>query len=482
MRELTMSIGGSGAATRSTYLVENPATGEVLAELLGYSPDEIELLESQGAAGTVRNAHPTPAPAGSPPSVPPGSAPGAQAAPARALEGLRVLDLTVWFQGPVCAQHLADLGAEVIHIERPGQGDQARGVRSINAVPVGEWNQYFLVVNRNKKSMAIDLKTPKGRELFDRLVAVSDVFLSNLGTESLRSAGLDYERLASINPGIIYATNTGYGHRGVDRPAFDMTVQALTGLMTRLGEPGQPPVYLGLGGGDAYGGLLSALGIMIALYRRDKTGRGQHVDASLYGAQLLLAAPSLQPYLATGSEFYADQHARRDARNPLWNRYRASDKWMFMCLDNTDENWQKLCKASGGDDLRGDPRFASVSERRDNSAALVDALDGVLSTRTAKDWTASFAEFDIPAGPINVLADVARDAQAWANDYFVTAHCSEVNREVELRGLPVTLSRTPGRVDSLGPELGQDTELILLDTLGCDWDEITALKTSGAIP
>lgn len=457
-------------------------TGEVLAELLGCSPDEIELLESQGAAGTVRNAHPTPAPAGSPPSVPPGSAPGAQAAPARALEGLRVLDLTVWFQGPVCAQHLADLGAEVIHIERPGQGDQARGVRSINAVPVGEWNQYFLVVNRNKKSMAIDLKTPKGRELFDRLVAVSDVFLSNLGTESLRSAGLDYERLASINPGIIYATNTGYGHRGVDRPAFDMTVQALTGLMTRLGEPGQPPVYLGLGGGDAYGGLLSALGIMIALYRRDKTGRGQHVDASLYGAQLLLAAPSLQPYLATGSEFYADQHARRDARNPLWNRYRASDKWMFMCLDNTDENWQKLCKASGGDDLRGDPRFASVSERRDNSAALVDALDGVLSTRTAKDWTASFAEFDIPAGPINVLADVARDAQAWANDYFVTAHCSEVNREVELRGLPVTLSRTPGRVDSLGPELGQDTELILLDTLGCDWDEITELKTSGAIP
>lgn len=453
-------------------------SGEVLEDLLGYSPESVEKLESQGITGAARTASK---------ATPRQHGIGANAAaeparPARALEGIRVLDMTVWFQGPVCAQYLADLGAEVIHIERPGQGDQARGVRSINAVPVADWNQYFLVANRNKKSIAIDLKTPTGRDLFDRLIGVSDVFLSNLGIESLKGVGLDYDRLASLNPGLVYATNTGYGHRGIDRPAFDMTVQALTGSMTRLGEPGQPPIYLGLGAGDAFGGLLSALGIMIALHRRDKSGKGQHVDASLYGAQLLLAAPSLQPYLSTHSDFYADQRSRRLARNPLWNRYRAVDTWMFLCLENTDANWERLCRIIGRDDLAADPRFGGEELRREHNGALVDALDVILAERSATEWTSCFAEVGIPAGPINALADVADDPQAWANTYFLKAHCADVNREVELRGLPVTLSKTPGRVTTLGPELGQDTEMILLSTLGCSWEEIGELKANGAIP
>lgn len=473
------------------YMSETPAepdrmaphvgeqSGEILESLLGYSPTAIEALELEGITGTTRAA----ATAAQRPRASATNAAGADSArPVKALDGIRVLDLTVWLQGPICAQHLADFGAEVIHIERPGQGDQARGVRSINAVPVAEWNQYFLVTNRNKKSMAIDLKTPAGRDVFDRLVAVSDVFLSNLGTESLKAVGLDYERLVSVNPRLVYATNTGYGHLGVNKPAFDMTVQALTGIMARLSEPGQPPVYLGLGAGDAYGGLLSALGVMIALHWRDKTGKGQHVDASLYGAQLLLAAPSLQPYLATHSSFYAEQRSRRDARNPLWNRYQALDKWMFVCLENSDESWKRFCKAVGCGDVAGDPRFGDDAARRENNGALIDILDAILVERTAADWMSCFADAGIPAAPINVLADIADDVQAWANDYFVTAHCAEVNREVELRGLPVTLSKTPGRVETLGPELGQDTEMILLDTLGCSWDEIGELKANGAIP
>ncbi len=463
-----------------------PGVGEhsraVLEELGGYQPAELDALERDGVTGTTRTAT---AAAVQPPSPSAESAvasdPGPPA-PTPALEGLRVLDLTVWFQGPVCAQHLADLGAEVIHLERPGHGDQARGVRSINAVPVADWNQYFLVVNRNKKSMAVDLKTPEGRDILDRLVAVSDVFLSNLGMDSLKAVGLDYERLSSVNPRLVYATNTGYGHLGESKPAFDMTVQALTGIMPRLGEPGQPPVYLGLGAGDAYGGLLSALGIVVALHGRDRTGRGQHVDASLYGAQLLLAAPSLAPYLATRHEFYADQHSRTAARNPLWNRYRARDRWLFLCLENTDESWQTLCRVLAREDIASDPRFGDDEGRREHNGALIEVLDGVLAGRTAADWTACFADAGIPAAPINVLADLADDEQAWANDYFVRAHCAEVNREVALRGLPVTLSKTPGRVRELGPELGQDTELILLDTLGCSWDEIGELKEKGAIP
>ncbi|MCZ7526900.1 MAG: CoA transferase [Acidimicrobiia bacterium] len=458
-----------------------PRVGEHSREILralGYSPTDVDELERQGVAGTARATVPATWRRGGRPAA----AEPVPTAGAGALGGIRVLDLTVWLQGPLCAQHLADFGAEVIHVERPGTGDQARGVRSINAVPVADWNQYFLATNRNKKSLAVDLKSAAGREIFDRLVAESDVFLSNLGTDSLRAAGLGYERLSSINPRLVYTTNTGYGPHGPDKPAFDQTVQALTGLMTRSSEPGQPPVYLGLGAGDAYGGLLSALGIVVALHHRERTGRGQHVDASLYGAQLLLSAPTLQPYLATRDAFYADQHARTEARNPLWNRYRASDRWFFLCLEHTDESWSRLCRAMGCDDLADDPRFPTREQRCEHTRVLVEALDARFARRVVADWMACFRQAGIPAAEIGVLADVADDAQAWANDYLVGAHCSEVDREVQIRGLPVTLSRTPGRVEALGPELGQDTEMILFETLGISWDEIGELKAAGAIP
>jgi crotonobetainyl-CoA:carnitine CoA-transferase CaiB-like acyl-CoA transferase len=402
---------------------------------------------------------------------------------ARALQGIRVIDLTVWFQGPVCAQHLADFGAEVIKVERPVHGDQGRGVRSIKALPVGDWNQYFLVINRNKKSLAVDLKRPEGRDILHRLVEKSDVFLSNLGMENLKAWDLTYEELSGINPRLVYATNTGYGHRGtVSKPSFDMTVQALTGLMSRLGEPGEPPIYLGMGSGDAYGGLLSALGILLALHQRRRTGRGQCVDASLYGAQLFLAAPTLQAFLATGSERYSEQQPRTDAPNPLWNRYPARDKWLFLCLENDDARFASLCESLERTDLAADPRFASAEARRRNGPALVATLDAILVERDAGAWMERWRPRGIPASPIQNLADVAEDPQAWANDYFVKTHCDEVNREVTVRGLPVTLGRTPGRVETLGPELGQDTELILADTLGYSWDEIGELKARGAIP
>jgi crotonobetainyl-CoA:carnitine CoA-transferase CaiB-like acyl-CoA transferase len=402
---------------------------------------------------------------------------------AKALEGIRVIDLSVWFQGPVCAQHLADFGAEVIKVERPVHGDQGRGVRSIKALPVGDWNQYFLVINRNKKSMAVDLKRAEGRDILYRLAEKSDVFLSNLGMENLKAWDLTYEKLSAINPRLVYATNTGYGHRGnMTKPSFDMTVQALTGLMSRLGEPGQPPIYLGMGSGDAHGGLMSALGIMVALHQRRRTGRGQYLDASLYGAQLFLGAPTLQAYLATGSPRYSEQQSRTQAPNPLWNRYPARDKWLFLCLENDDELFAKLCESLERSDLAGDPRFDSTEKRRENGSELVAALDAILVERTAAEWMERWQPLGIAASPIQNLEDVSRDPQAWDNDYFVKTHCDEVNREVSVRGLPIALSKTPGRVETLGPELGQDTELILADTLGYSWDEIGEFKAQGAIP
>ena len=402
---------------------------------------------------------------------------------AKALEGIRVLDLTQWLQGPVCAQHLADFGAEVIHIERPVTGDGARGVRSIKALPVGDWNQYFLVINRNKKSLAIDLKKKEGQELFYELVKKADVFLSNFPIGVLKGLNLDYQKLKEVNSGIIYATNTGYGHAvEANRPSYDINVQALTGIMTRQGEPGQPPIYLGMGSGDTYGGIMSALGIMMALYQRRRTGVGQSIDASLYGAQLFMGAPTLQPFLASGKELYSTQQSRKQARNPLWNRYQAQDKWVFLSQENTDQNWSRLCQSLEREGLADDARFATAEQRAANNAELVAVLDGIVKQRKAQDWMDRWTARGIVASPIQTLKEISEDPQAWENDYLVKSHCEEVNREVEVRGLPIGLSKTPGSVESLGPELGQDTELILADTLGISWERIGELKERGVIP
>jgi len=400
----------------------------------------------------------------------------------RPLDGIRVLDLTQWLQGPVCAQYLADFGAEVIHVERPVSGDGARGVRSIKALAIGDWNQYFLVINRNKKSLAIDLKKDEGRALFYKLVAESDVFLSNFQVDILKAWGLTFEKLSEINPRLVYATNTGYGHATeVSRPSYDINVQALTGIMTRQGEPGQPPIYLGMGSGDTYGGMMSALGIVLALYQRRKTGKGQAIDASLYGAQLFMAAPTLQPFLASGNDLYQDQQARSSARNPLWNRYRAKDKWLFLCVENNDANWSTLARILSSE-LADDPRFTTTAVRSENAAALVAELDLALAKQNADAWLEEFAKEGLTAGPIQTLKEMAADPQAWENDYLLKIACDEVGREVEIRGLPVSLHKTPGRVDTLGPELGQDTEIILMETLGLEWDQIAELKEKGAIP
>jgi len=402
---------------------------------------------------------------------------------AKALEGIRVLDLTQWLQGPVCSQYLADFGAEVIHIERPVTGDGARGVRSIKALSIGDWNQYFLVINRNKKSMAIDLKKEEGRALFYKLVEKADVFLSNFQMEVLEAWGLTYEELKAVNPRLVYATNTGYGRAlEINRPSYDMNVQALTGLMARQGEPGQPPIYVGMGSGDTYGGIMSAFGIMLALYQRRRTGEGQCIDASLYGAQLFMGAPTLQPFLASNNELYSTQQSRSNAGNPLWNSYRAADKWLFLCQENGDDSWRKLCQSFRRDDLAGDPRFASAEQRRENNSELVTVIEGIVKERAAQEWMDLWTPLGIVASPIQNLKELSEDPQAWENDYLLKVHCEEVDREVEIRGLPIGLSKTPGSVETLGPELGQDTELILLDTLGCSWEEISELKEKGAIP
>lgn len=400
----------------------------------------------------------------------------------KALEGIRVVDLTVWFQGPVAAQHLADFGADVIKIERPQGGDQGRGVRSIKSLEVGDWNQYFLVINRNKKSMAIDLKKAAGQEILYRLVEKSDVFLSNLSPDLLASWNLSYDKLASINPRLVYATNTGYGRfSSASKPSFDMTVQALTGAMARLGEPGQPPIYMGMGSGDAFGGIMSALGIMLALYQRRRTGKGQYLDASLYGAQLYLAAPYLQSFLA-GHRESALQQSRKQVSNPLWNLYPTRGKWVYLCEPNRDDRHAAVGRALAAEAMLQDSRFKDAAGRASHNEALIEIIENATRQRGHEELMAACNREGVIASPINNLADVIRDEQAWRNRYFMKTYCEEVDRDVDVRGMPVTLSKTPGELRCLGPQLGQDTELLMMELLDYQWEEIEAMKAKGAIP
>ncbi len=224
---------------------------------------------------------------------------------------------------------------------------------------------------------------------------------------------------------------------------------------------------------------MAALGILLALHHRDATGAGQYIDASLYGAQLFLGAPSLQGYLA-GDKTLAQQRSRKDAPNPLRNMYQASDGWLMLAMDNSDENWTKVA-GTIDDKLNEDARFVSAEQREANNEALIAALDAAILERPADAWMERWKPLDLAAAPIGNLEDLANDPQAWENDYFVETYCEEVQRDVKVRGLPVGLSKTPGAVRTLGPELGQHTEEILTELLGYSWEQVVELKEQGAI-
>jgi crotonobetainyl-CoA:carnitine CoA-transferase CaiB-like acyl-CoA transferase len=230
---------------------------------------------------------------------------------------------------------------------------------------------------------------------------------------------------------------------------------------------------------------MAAFAILVALWRRNATGVGQHIDASLYGAQLFLAAPTLQAWLATRDPRYGAQQSRSAAQNPTWNTYRAKDQWMVLCVPNRDDAFRVLAGSVGDPKIGGDARFATAAGRREHARDLIGLLDAAFAARSAAEWMARFAPLaarGVAAAPVATLADLAKDPGAWANDYLMETHCAEVDRTVTVRGMPVTLAKTPGTIQSLGPELGQDTEMILFETLGYDWDEIGALKATGAIP
>lgn len=397
------------------------------------------------------------------------------------LEGIRVIDVTQFFMGPVAAAHLADMGAEVIHVE-PLTGEGGRGVQLVRTCSLADWNAYFDVNNRNKRSLAVDLTKDLGKEILYKLIKKSDVFISNLSKRALSTLGLEYSTLARINQKLIYMIGSSYGCYGADadKHGWDIQGQARAGLMPFLGEPGEPPVYTGTATGDATGALITALGVMIALYSRECTGKGQECEVSLFGSQIAMEALPLQAYLSTGDNYFLRQHSRKEADNPLFNLYKTADRWVYFTMRNDQDSWSKVCKGLGMEELEHNTRFDNAEKRYQNSSLLISILDEKFAIHTAAEWFEKWKGLGLLASPVSSFEDLAIDPQAEENKYLIDAE-HRVFGKVRTIGFPIQLSKTPGNVKSVGMEVGEQTEEILIELLGYDWDQIAGLKDKKVI-
>ena len=392
------------------------------------------------------------------------------------LEGIRVLDWTAFQQGPTAGALLADMGADVIKIEEP-RGEPGRGLAAIYGMDLPV-NFYFLNQNRGKRGMVIDFTTDAGKEVLFKLVEKSDVFLTNYRYLHAEKMGVTYEVLSKHNPRLIYAYSSAWGPEGPDRdlPSADLAGQARGGFwmmsLTRDDEPNP----LGAGFADEVGGLLTAYGILLALIAREKTGRGQKVDASLLSGQFEMGRLFLQLYLLLG---FPTTAGGKMLRSPLWYYYRCQDdKWFCISVLQADRYWPDVCRVMGIEDLRDDPRFKNAAARQENIDEILAIFKKVFLTRPREEWWQLFKAVPIPSAPVNDCADLANDPQVIANGWI-----DEVEQPgygtIKVPGVTVKLSDTPGKVRATAPELGQHTEEVLIELLGYSWDDIAKLREKG---
>jgi len=403
------------------------------------------------------------------------------------LEGCRVLDWTIWQQGPLAAMMLGDMGAEVIKIEDRRTGDPMRGLLgSIGKIggmkALAQRNAYFEHCNRNKKSITLDLTKPKGKEIIYKLVEKSDVFLQNYRKGVAIRLGLDYPTLRQYNPKLIYASASAWGPKGpdIDRPSFDFTGVARSGIMTVMGEPGQPPVHMQAGIADQIGGIMTAYSVVTALYMREKLGVGQEVEASMLGGMTYLLGMLVDYKLISGVEQV--KWVRATAGNPMWNYYKCKDdKWLVLGLLQSDRYWPDFCRALGIEHLEKDPRFADMNVRGANAPELISILDSVFITKTRAEWQDILSKHgDLLYEPINTITELIEDPQVQANDYVTEFQHPSLGK-IPLVGFPMHFSNASTSVRLPVPEFGQHTEEVLQDVLGYTWDDITKLKAEEII-
>ncbi|MEW9670096.1 CaiB/BaiF CoA transferase family protein [Ammoniphilus sp. 3BR4] len=393
---------------------------------------------------------------------------------AKALQGVRVLDLTRVLAGPYASMLLADLGAEVIKIETPFGGDDARGYGPF----VNGESAYFMSINRNKQSVTLNLKTEEGKEIFLKLVKDADVVIENYRPGTMEKLGLGYEDLEPINPRIIYAASSGFGHTGPysQKAAYDLIVQGMGGIMSLTGEPGGAPTRVGASVGDITAGMFTAIGILSALHHRSQTGEGQKVDVAMLDCQVAILENAIARYAASGESPKATGN-RHPSISPF-AAFQAQDGYIVVAAGN-DQLWRKWCLSVNREDLGSDERFATNEARTSNWAALETLMSDILKTRKVDDWLRIFEEAGIPSGPINDVGQVVNHPQVIAREMIVQQE-HPVAGSFMMPGIPVKLSKTPGAVETPAPLLGEHTAM-LLQRLGYSEEEIQNLKDKKAI-
>lgn len=402
------------------------------------------------------------------------------------LEGVRVLDWTVFQQGPVATMMLGDLGAEVIKIEERVGGDPGRGVMSAAGVLFGAGsdgpNFYFEANNRHKKSLTLDLKKPEAKEIVYKLVEQSDVFVQNFRQGVAGRLGFDYQTLCQYNPKLIYASATGYGPFGPDsgEPSFDYMGLARSGIMNAVGEPDMPPLAVTGGVADQMGAIILAYGILIALIARDKEGVGQEVDISHLGSMTALQGLNVACRAMLNTEF--KRVPRAAAPSPLWNHYQCGDgKWICLAMPQQDRYWADFCKVLGIEQVLEDPRFDTMMKRAQNAKDLVPILDQAFASQPREAWMKALKEGgDFIYTVVNSIADLPNDPQMIENEYIVDYDHPRFG-ETKIVGVPVRLSKTPANPKAPAPEFGEHTELILTELLGYSWEEVAEFKEAEVI-
>jgi crotonobetainyl-CoA:carnitine CoA-transferase CaiB-like acyl-CoA transferase len=394
------------------------------------------------------------------------------------LEGIRVLDWTIWQQGPVCSAILGDLGADVIKIEERVGGDPGRGMLRLAGLETSDRpNFYFMANNRNKRGITLDLKKPEAREIVYRLAKTSDVFVQNFRKGVADRLGIGYADLRRQNPRIIYANANGYGPRGDESaaPSFDYLGQARSGIMMAAGEPDMPPCAIAGGIADQMGALVLAFGVVTALHARERFGIGQEVNASLLSSMLFLQGLNLSARLMLGNQM--PRASRSSTFNPLWNHYRcADDRWIALGMLQADRYWKDFCRALGADDLADDPRFQDTPSRLANVADAIAGLAAAFEKRPLAEWLDILRKAgDFIFSPVQSVNDLPEDPQVKANDYVLDFDHPAFGT-IQMTGMPFQLSTTPGCIRTAAPEFGQHTEEILTQDLGLSWEEIAVLK------
>ncbi|CAB3856747.1 CaiB/BaiF CoA transferase family protein [Achromobacter anxifer] len=400
------------------------------------------------------------------------------------LTGIRVLDLTRVLAGPWCTQNLADLGAEVIKIERPGAGDDTRawGPPYLKDEAGNDTTEaaYYLSANRNKLSVALDIASPRGAELVRELALQSDILVENFKVGGLSKYGLDYESLKELNPRLIYCSITGFGQTGpyASRPGYDFMIQGMGGLMSITGErddlPGGGPQKAGVAVTDLMTGMYSTVGILAALHERSRSGLGQHIDMALLDCQVSMLANQNLNYMTSG---VAPKRAGNAHQNLVpYQVFAASDGHLIVAVGN-DSQFRNYCGAIGLPELSADPRFSTNPQRVKNRAELVPLLAERMATGARDHWLASLEAVGVPAGPINTLDQVYEDPQVLARGMKRELPHPTAGT-VPIASSPLKFSDSPVEYRRAPPLLGEHTEQVLAEKLGLSAEEIQALAQS----